>query len=53
MDNYKPSYYFVIAASAYDMTTYVKSKYETFLLNPNYRNLPALPDIDLDVNIKK
>ncbi|PRD46468.1 hypothetical protein C5745_14970 [Sphingobacterium haloxyli] len=50
MSNYRPSYYFVSVASPYELTTYIKSKYEIFKLNPNLRFLPKLPEIDLEVN---
>ncbi|MFD1769247.1 hypothetical protein [Sphingobacterium suaedae] len=50
MSNYRPTYYFVSVASPYELTAYIKSKYEIFKLNPNLRFLPKLPDIDLEVN---
>ncbi|QBQ42911.1 hypothetical protein E2P86_17915 [Sphingobacterium psychroaquaticum] len=50
MINYRPTYYFVLAASPYDLTSYIQSKYEMFKLNPNLRLLPKLPDLDLEVN---
>lgn len=50
MSNYRPTYYFVSAATPYELTTYIRSKYEIFKLNPNLRFLPALPEIDLEVN---
>ena len=50
MSNYRPSYYFVIAASPYQITEYIKSKYEIFKLNPNLRFLPKLPEVKLEVN---
>lgn len=50
MRNYRPTYYFVTAASPYELATYIKSKYEIFKLNPNLRFLPKLPEIDLEVD---
>lgn len=52
MQNYRPSYYFIQAASPYDLSAYIKRKYEMFKLNPNLRFLPKLPDIDLEVDNK-
>lgn len=50
MQNYRPSYYFVVAASSYELSAYVKDKYEVFKMNPNLKKLPILPTIDLEVN---
>ncbi|WP_437919442.1 hypothetical protein [Sphingobacterium sp. LRF_L2] len=50
MHNFRPTYYFAVAASPYELSSYIRSKYEIFKLNPNLRFLPKLPDIDLDVN---
>jgi len=50
MSNYRPTYYFVSVASRYELTTYIRSKYEIFKLNPNLRFLPELPEIDLEVD---
>ncbi|SFS75384.1 hypothetical protein [Sphingobacterium wenxiniae] len=50
MSNYRPNYYFILAASPYELTEYIKSKYEIFKLNPNLRFLPKLPEIELEVN---
>lgn len=50
MRNYRPTYSFVSIASPYELTTYIRSKYEIFKLNPNLRFLPKLPEIDLKVN---
>lgn len=52
MQNCRPSYYFIQAASPYDLSAYIKRKYEMFKLNPNLRFLPKLPDIDLEVDNK-
>lgn len=50
MLNYRPTYNFVMQATPYELSEYIKSKYEIFKLNPNLRFLPKLPDIDLEVN---
>ncbi len=50
MRNYRPTYYFVSIASPYELSSYIRSKYEIFKLNPNLRFLPTLPDINLEVN---
>ncbi|WP_246162269.1 hypothetical protein [Sphingobacterium phlebotomi] len=50
MSNYRPTYYFASVSSPYELTTYIRSKYEIFKLNPNLRFLPKLPEIDLEVN---
>lgn len=50
MNNYRPTFYFVMAATPYELTAYIRSKYEIFKLNPNLRFLPKLPDIDLEVH---
>ncbi|GHE29591.1 protein kinase family protein [Sphingobacterium griseoflavum] len=50
MRNYRPTYYFVSVASPYELSAYIRSKYEIFKLNPNLRFLPTLPDINLEVN---
>lgn len=50
MSNYRPSYSFVLTASPYELTAYIKSKYEIFKLNPNLRFLPKLQEIDLEIN---
>lgn len=50
MRNYRPTYHFVSVASPYELTTYIRSKYEIYKLNPNLRFLPTLPEIDLEVN---
>lgn len=47
---YRPSYYFVVAANAYELSAYVKNKYALFKLDPNLKKLPILPSIDLEVN---
>lgn len=43
MLRFRPSYFFSKTAGYYQMTEYIKSKYEMFKLNPNYRPLPKLP----------
>ena len=50
MSNYRPSYFFVVKATPYELTRYIRSKYEIFKLNPNLRFLPKLPEIDLEVH---
>lgn len=50
MSNYRPTYYFVLVASPYELASYIKTKYELFKLNPNLRFLPKLPEIELEVN---
>lgn len=50
MSNYRPSYAFVSRATPYELTRYIRSKYEIFKLNPNLRFLPQLPEIDLEVH---
>ncbi|TDS14806.1 hypothetical protein B0I21_103306 [Sphingobacterium paludis] len=50
MSNFRPSYYFVTVATPYELSSYIRSKYEIFKLNPNLRFLPTLPDINLEVN---
>lgn len=50
MRNFRPTYYFVTSATPYELSSYIRSKYEIFKLNPNLRFLPKLPDIDLEVN---
>jgi len=49
MRNYRPSYTFVKLATPYQLSSYIKGKYEMFKLNPNLRLLPELPQIHLDV----
>jgi len=49
MRNYRPSYNFVKLATPYQLSSYIKGKYEMFKLNPNLRLLPELPQIHLDV----
>jgi len=44
MSNYRPSYAFALAATPYELTLYIKAKYEMFKLNPNLRFLPKLPE---------
>ena len=50
MNNFRPSYAFVMLATPYELSSYIRSKYEIFKLNPNLRYLPKLPDLDLEVN---
>ncbi len=50
MSNFRPSYAFVTMATSYELSSYIRSKYEIFKLNPNLRYLPKLPDLDLEVN---
>ncbi|WDF68802.1 hypothetical protein PQ465_00105 [Sphingobacterium oryzagri] len=50
MRNFRPTYYFVTVATPYELSSYIRSKYEIFKLNPNLRFLPTLPDINLEVN---
>lgn len=50
MSNFRPSYAFVMMATQYELSAYIRSKYEIFKLNPNLRYLPKLPDLDLEVN---
>jgi len=45
MSNYRPSYDFALTATPYELTSYIKRKYEIFKLNPNLRFLPKLPEI--------
>jgi len=45
MSNYRPSYDFALTATPYELTSYIKSRYEIFKLNPNLRFLPKLPEI--------
>jgi len=45
MSNYRPSYDFALTATPYELTAYIKRKYEIFKLNPNLRFLPKLPEI--------
>lgn len=52
IERFRPSYYFVVAASDYQITEYIKSKYELFKLSPNLRHLPRLPKIEADINEK-
>ncbi|WP_270088819.1 hypothetical protein [Sphingobacterium sp. SYP-B4668] len=49
MVQYRPSYYFVISASEYQMTAYIRSSYEQFTSNPALKRLPLLPEIKLDI----
>lgn len=49
MRNYRPSYAFVKSATPYQLSAYIKGKYEMFKLNPNLHLLPELPQIHLDV----
>lgn len=52
MERYRPTYYFVIAANELQLVEYIKSKYELFKLSPNLRHLPALPQIDVNIENK-
>jgi co-chaperonin GroES (HSP10) len=49
MIQYRPSYYFVISASEYQMTAYIRSSYVQFTSNPALKRLPLLPEIKLDI----
>lgn len=49
MTQYRPSYFFVISATEYQMTTYIQSSYEQYISNPALKRLPLLPDITLDI----
>lgn len=50
MQEYRPSYYFIIASDEYELMEYIKNKYKLFKLNPNLRHLPELPKINIDVS---
>lgn len=42
IQNFRPSYNFVLEANEYDLVSYVKSTYQTYLLNPAEYRLPSL-----------
>lgn len=48
MLRYRPSYSFVQSANNYQMTGYIRSKYEQFKLNPYHNPLPDLKKIEID-----
>lgn len=48
MLRYRPTYSFVTMASTYQMTEYIKIKYDLFKLNPNFKPLPQLPKFPID-----
>lgn len=52
MERFRPTYYFVMAANEVQLAEYIKSKYELFKLSPNLRPLPALPQIDVNIENK-
>lgn len=49
MIRYRPSYAFATRASHYQLTQYIKSKYNMFKILPDLRPLPELPKVDFDV----
>lgn len=49
MIRYRPTYEFVTRANHYELTNYIKSKYNMFKIMPDLRPLPELPQVDLDV----
>ncbi|MCL7988576.1 hypothetical protein M8998_11575 [Sphingobacterium sp. lm-10] len=49
MIRYRPSYAFATRASHYQLTQYIKSKYNMFKILPDLRPLPELPLVDFDV----
>ena len=49
MIRYRPSYAFATRASHYQLTQYIKSKYNMFKILPDLRPLPELPQVDFDV----
>ncbi|MFD2743057.1 MULTISPECIES: hypothetical protein [Sphingobacterium] len=49
MIRYRPSYAFATRASHYQLTQYIKSKYNMFKILPDLRPLPVLPKVDFDV----
>ncbi|MFD2598124.1 hypothetical protein ACFSQ3_04085 [Sphingobacterium corticis] len=52
MIRYRPTYAFVTRASHYQLTQYIKSKYNMFKILPDLRPLPELPKVDFDVKRK-
>lgn len=49
MIRYRPSYEFAVRASHYELTNYIKSKYNMFKIMPDLRPLPELPQVEFDV----
>lgn len=49
MIRYRPTYEFVVRASHYELTNYIKSKYNMFKILPDLRPLPELPQVDFDI----
>lgn len=48
MIRYRPSYNFVQLANTYQLTAYILSKYEQFKINPYFKPLPDLTNIQTD-----
>lgn len=50
MVRFRPSYEFVMQASHYELTEYIKSKYNLFKILPDLRPLPELPKVDFKIH---
>lgn len=53
MVRFRPSYEFVMRASHYELTEYIKSKYDLFKILPDLRPLPELPRVDFNIHKEK
>lgn len=53
MVRFRPSYEFIMQASHYELTEYIKSKYNLFKMFPDLRPLPELPKVDFNIHKEK
>lgn len=53
MIRFRPSYEFVLKANHYELTEYIKSKYNLFKMFPDLRPLPELPKVDFKIHEEK
>ncbi|MBC7694952.1 MAG: hypothetical protein H7141_05825 [Burkholderiales bacterium] len=48
VQQYRPSYYFIIQANDYELINFIKSNFERYIRNPGARRLPPLPHLTID-----
>ena len=48
MQQFRPSYYFILEANDYELISFIKSSYQKYKRNPEARRLPPLPPLTVD-----
>ncbi|MDB5013833.1 MAG: hypothetical protein JWQ25_2035 [Daejeonella sp.] len=48
VQQYRPSYYFILQANDYQLISFIKSNYQKYSQNPEAHRLPPLPSLTID-----